>query len=592
MIPAGSQVIARVYALGLILAILVVALTPIHGALTANLWVIRGLPDHRVAIAVDDYVPGVGQRIPITRHNPDWIYPIGHATVESVHSDTVIARYDPATFRWPMGRHATVVEHTGQHIVIDAGRRSGFEAGLTVYGYVDHDRVLEARVQLAEADRATAVVLSRSGASGDLTGIGVTEYTVRTRASPLTAPWLRWLEALALIAAVLTPMIPGAGRAGASLGGRIRAAIERIGRIRGAPVVLDLALTPLVALVVVPFGATTITFLASATARTLAEAGRDVAVPPPFPEGSVAPLQVAAVIAYLAWIALTRTSPWIAGWRALSYRPAQLPGSEWTQTVGLWALHLIIAWAFASTLTGFLAGNLEQVGHLLWPGASISLADPASAMDGLRIAATTAPRWPGTVGSLQVSRYLLWSLTICGCLVGYGHTVVSILWKRPLLALDFTVAGWITNAVCYGPLLGAVVHHLLPDGDYTGVDPMVTEGPLYPAILITEVLVNALYTASIWNLGTYFGVMSYKGLRTTGFYAVVRHPSYTLEPLMFVLMMLPGLSGPWTWISAGSFLIKYWIRAEREEHFLATVAGSDHAAYRRLTPHKYIPGWV
>ena len=151
--------------------------------------------------------------------------------------------------------------------------------------------------------------------------------------------------------------------------------------------------------------------------------------------------------------------------------------------------------------------------------------------------------------------------------------------------------GWLTNAICYGPLLGAALHRVLPDPDYVGAHPTLTEGPLFYAMLGVEIGLNALYTATIWNLGPRFGVMSDKGLETRGFYAVVRHPSYTLEALMFAVMLLPGLSGGLQWLAVSSFFVKYGFRAEREDHFLS-VSAPEHAAYRRAVPDKFVPGLV
>jgi protein-S-isoprenylcysteine O-methyltransferase Ste14 len=89
-----------------------------------------------------------------------------------------------------------------------------------------------------------------------------------------------------------------------------------------------------------------------------------------------------------------------------------------------------------------------------------------------------------------------------------------------------------------------------------------------------------------------FGVMTDKGVRTTGFYSVVRHPSYTLEALMFLVMVLRDLNTASNWLAAlllYGFL--YWIRSERDENFMSH-SNPRYATYQQEVPWKYIPGLI
>jgi len=109
-------------------------------------------------------------------------------------------------------------------------------------------------------------------------------------------------------------------------------------------------------------------------------------------------------------------------------------------------------------------------------------------------------------------------------------------------------------------------------------------------MLTVEAGCNLLYTLSIWNLGKYFGVMTDKGLRTTGFYSIVRHPSYTLEALMFLCLALRGLSG-WQNVCAALavYVVLYYVRSEREDQFMG-ISNPGYVEYRQRTPWKFIPG--
>ncbi|MCX5657955.1 MAG: hypothetical protein NTZ48_07065 [Candidatus Omnitrophica bacterium] len=185
-------------------------------------------------------------------------------------------------------------------------------------------------------------------------------------------------------------------------------------------------------------------------------------------------------------------------------------------------------------------------------------------------------------------RYLLWSVTIIGCILGYAHTIFSYLWNKKIRNLDFTIAGWFTNAICYGPLLGFIIWQMVPP--LTGSSPIITEGPLHHMVLITELFLNLIYTLSIWNLGIMFGVMTDKGVRKNGFYGTIRHPSYTLESLMFVMIFLKGLSTFPQWCAVSMFIFTYYIRSEREDKFMSE-SNPDYREYKKAVPFKFIPGF-
>jgi protein-S-isoprenylcysteine O-methyltransferase Ste14 len=78
-------------------------------------------------------------------------------------------------------------------------------------------------------------------------------------------------------------------------------------------------------------------------------------------------------------------------------------------------------------------------------------------------------------------------------------------------------------------------------------------------------------------------------VRTSGYYAVVRHPSYTLESLMFVMLELKGLTTGAQWLPMGMYLFTYYLRSEREDHFMS-VSNPQYPNYRQNVPFKFIPG--
>lgn len=231
----------------------------------------------------------------------------------------------------------------------------------------------------------------------------------------------------------------------------------------------------------------------------------------------------------------------------------------------IWDLNLVIVFAFGNTLIGFLYGNIKAIYQLCSSGfGSISMES-----------------------YFTIARLSLYSISIMGCVMWYGYSLVGPLWNRHIRNLDFTILGWVTNAICY-PLLGFVLIKIVPP--HVGVEPTITGGPWYYLTFTTELFLNVLYTVSLYNMGKKFGVMADKGLVQSGFFSVVRHPSYTLEAIMFLCMCLMGFVKPSHWIGAFlSIVLAYYFRSEREDHFMS-VSNPDYAKYKEEVPYKYIPG--
>ncbi|MFA5987931.1 MAG: methyltransferase, partial [Candidatus Paceibacterota bacterium] len=226
----------------------------------------------------------------------------------------------------------------------------------------------------------------------------------------------------------------------------------------------------------------------------------------------------------------------------------------------MWGLHLAIVYVFASTLFGFLIGNTQ---------AMITIGIPKN-VDTF----------------FESLKYAIWSLTILGCIFGYGYSIFSLFWGKYIRHLDFTIMGWASNAVCY-PILGIYLWKYVPS--FSGLDPIITGGPLFYLMLVMGLILNILYMMTIWNLGTMFGVMSDKGVRTTGFYSVVRHPSYTLEVLMFLVLEMVGFTTWVQWVGISFYFIIYWIRSLREDNFMQ-YANPEYVEYQKQVPYKFIPG--
>jgi len=231
----------------------------------------------------------------------------------------------------------------------------------------------------------------------------------------------------------------------------------------------------------------------------------------------------------------------------------------------IWDLNLVIVFAFANILITFFYHNVKSIVSLSSGGMEFLSSEDF----------------------FGIARLSLYSISITGCMLGYGYSLVGPLWNKHIRNVDFTILGWVTNAICY-PLLGFILVKIVPS--HVGAEPTITAGPWYYLIFNAELLLNFLYTASVLNMGKKFGVMVDKGLVQSGFFSFVRHPSYTLETIMFLCICFTGFVKPVYWFGAFlSIVLIYYFRSEREDHFMS-ISNSDYAKYKEDVPYKYIPG--
>ena len=587
MLNRIERVLYQAYRLALMLGVLAVVLTPLHRAHTRHADLLHTGGDV-VEVGAEPDGLALGDRVRVFRFNPGWTEPIGFVEVTALRPDGFSAR-PVGRYQWPLGVQGSVVESTGPDVVVDIGERDGVSPRANLSVFVERERV--GRVRVIESGPNGARARRISGTVP--VGAAVSSFTVATQVAWFTSPGVVALEWAALAATLCLwawgVFSPQPGRWLAAL----RAGLVRLWRTGGAP--LRLVTHAVLGVIIVPvvvwfsWGALLHVLQAGAGHWTTWVSRVDLRAPL-VPWTSTAH-QLGIVILGSAWALLlirTTRSPAVALWRAVGFTPRLEGLPPAVRGLGVWLLHGLVFYAFGSTLTGFLQGNVSGLLRIGWAreGMVGSIADLPMAMVYMVTHTPSIGSWDEAA---HAARLALWSVTICGCLVGYGHTVVSILWKRsPIKNIDFTPVGWMVNAMCYGPLLGGVVYRL--HGSPPPVlDPSLAGGPAWAVQLAAEFLLNLLYTLSIWNLGTRFGVMVDKGVEDRGFYSFVRHPSYTLESLMFVTLGLTACAAPMHYALALVWPVKYFLRSERDDQFMAASSG-DYVAYRERVTWKYIPG--
>ncbi len=541
----------------LLLFFVLIVLAPFHAMSTRHLTVSQTIDATLAEISGDVQGLERGDRVTLYRFNHDWKAPIGEATVEEVAPTSAKIRIDPRDLTWPVGRHGIVTPNADGKSFVSIGSAQGFAEGDVLNLFRDRVNVGQAQILHAEDSRSEIrIPRGVDAAAGPLTA---SEFTYATQVTLFKNPLLSAIEmsaiALALFAYAITAV--------RSKRSPFIVLGENLRRIRvprthafwlvhlavGIPFTWFLAKMPLY------LGGYIVSYVSSHFFAHYLYPYTMIDAVLPVAYGIIA-------ILYYGYLSLYRKSPILAFWKLISYQGRSSVGKvSFKRGLMLWALHLIIVYAFGATLLGFLRGDIA---------AAIAIGFPA----------------PTIEAAFEQAKFIIWALTVVGVLIGYGYSVISILWGKYIRNLDFTVTGWLTNGFCY-PFLGIVIWQMTPA--FTGVDPIITGGPLLYLMLVLGLVLNLLYMFSIFNLGILFDLMTDKGVRTSGFYSVIRHPNYTLEASMFFVTELVGLAAGVQWLGLSMYVFLYWIRSEREDNFMEW-SNPEYAAYQKTTPWKFIPG--
>jgi hypothetical protein len=607
------------------MAVLVILLTPLNQLGMRQYNTERILPDNKIEFLESDKDAfAVGDHLPIYRFNPEWQKPIGEVEVLAYDNGSWLARYDPKTFRWPMANQGAIIKSDAQFVYLNVGQSVGVKAGDTWHVFAGSEIIGKVIIHsVTESESVAQLVQPFPGLEShsleskslenqsreNLVGLHVSPYYIANQIIVFDQPWIRIFQITVLLAAFavwvwsIFSKIPG----------KVWYEVCQTFRDTIATVSTTTRFRTL-AIIGVPisFGLGVFTWNILCYVNWyihLALLGESVEQ---FPTFGTPWMQIIFSATWYAVLFGMRRSPISYAVEKIRYQPMQftwLPPQA--KPYVLWFLHLFVYYAFTNTLGKVVVDNMQVMVDHAWPTfrataeptisagflswVDLFVADFSSTKhlvdrfyELFVYMSTNAATISEPATWFVLLRLGIWSLTICVSLCLYTYTVICILWTRTALRnIDFTLAGWVSTAVCYGPLLGAPLHHSIPSAN--GLDPTYVIDLWMWITLTIELLLNVLYMLSIFNMGLKFGVMVDKGVRTSGFYAVIRHPSYLLEALMFVIIGLIALSGPLQWFAISVFFVKYWLRSEREDQFMSG-SNPDFLTYKQQTPWKFIPG--
>lgn len=489
----------------------------------------------------------IGQTLPIFRYNETWQKKLGDIVIEKIESGTALASFDPQKFVWPMGRQGQITESSGANVLISLGSTLGLKNGDRLIVFDGRKNIGKLEITKVSKNKSLAKVLYSP--QDNQIGLTVSEYTVATQAVLFQN---RILSLAELLLIALTVIVHSA-----LFIFRKKSLLKTLAK-RFKKIFNNLHRNSLKLLLNLIFEALFIWFIANLIIYFIvyfSNSDQILSFRPFF--------YLIGIFWYILYFLKKKRSPTLAFWSFLSYGNYKSePKKTFLRYLMIWIGSLIIFYVFAINLIGFLRANNNEVLNIFGRN-KIS-----------------------NEGIFEILRYSLWSLTILVCFVAYSYSLVSFIWGKYVRNLDFTITGWLTNGFCY-PLFGVIIWQMVPP--LRGSDPIIASGVWWYFMLCLELFLNLLYTASIINLGLIFGVMSDKGLRTSGFFSVIRHPNYALESMMFVVLFSGGLSTAGQWIAVGMYMFIYFLRSEREDNFM-NYSNPGYAGYKKQTPSKFIPG--
>jgi protein-S-isoprenylcysteine O-methyltransferase Ste14 len=587
-----NRVCHHLYVIALLMATLVLLLAPLHLHYTVHAPIAETLDQGRVRfLPVDGQVPRAGASIYYFRYSGEWVHPVGRLKVLSVHpTEGVLAQAVDRSFRFPLGTQGTVTWQSPDHrkIRVNVGRDAGLAPNTSMQLFRNGRRFASALpTQVNASDAELEIQGSRRV---NALGAQASIYIVENSVSYVAVPWLLTLELVACIGLVLLLLF----RAFAPQ------RWERVVRLTRATFALlskprrfwVFVLSPVFLYFGVRFLLRSWDHVVNSLARLLkqpwlsrlAHADSDLVL-------GIA-LAVAAT-AFLWVFGEARRSPWAILREKTRYVPPtyrRLTFKWFDRSLVVWLLQVVIVYAFSNTLVTVLRNNTVAMAALAFPEVSVKLSSPAEVYQTVVQLMSVGPTHTTWAVSFQALNLLIFSVTIVGSLVGYLYGVVSIVWgKECVRNVDFTLTGWLVNALCYGPLLGVALWGMMPH-TYSG-HPGIVDGPIHYVGLVCGLLLNLLYSFSIYNMWTRFGVMVDKGMVTNLMFSVVRHPCYTLEGVMFAVLGLGSVGSQLAFVLSAVHVFNYWLRSERDEDFMSA-SNEQYEGYRQQVTYKYLPGLI
>jgi protein-S-isoprenylcysteine O-methyltransferase Ste14 len=167
-----------------------------------------------------------------------------------------------------------------------------------------------------------------------------------------------------------------------------------------------------------------------------------------------------------------------------------------------------------------------------------------------------------------------------------GYMIESPRLSNHVRSVDRSASGWFATMSCYSPFSGVTMLIIPWDPTYEIV---MSTGAFRDFIMVSVVVLTLVTLGAVAVLGLKASNLTHRGVVTTGPYAVVRHPIYSLKLLSWLAIALPTL-GLTSALGLAMWGLIYVARAITEERHLRQ--DPDYIAYEKRVKYRFIPGLI
>jgi hypothetical protein len=372
MIPRLNFLCRISFDLAFLFLFLFVLLFPFHQRATSHFNIARTIDSSHIYFETDSKTQiGLGEHLPVYRFNPDWKSELGKVRVDQVQGGMVYCSFNPARFRWPMGRHGRIVEMlSSDRVKVNIGKSLGLQNGYHLLLF--KERRLVGKIELTEVQEGFSVARVLEKNEPALLGLTVTEFLVATQVVHYRNTLLSFGELIALLSVVClygyfyrrhhqSPFL--------TYGPLCTAWLRGLYKRTGVRFAVQIGAGCFFVWFVSNVFVNALTYLSNHLAPWIQSwSGNTVPLIHFNQWSNLFPLYVLGSIAACAYLLKTSRSPVLGFWDLFQYRHRSVDWLNGFPREGMiWFLQVIIFYAFGSNLVFFINGNLTEVIKIAWP---------------------------------------------------------------------------------------------------------------------------------------------------------------------------------------------------------------------------------
>lgn len=167
-----------------------------------------------------------------------------------------------------------------------------------------------------------------------------------------------------------------------------------------------------------------------------------------------------------------------------------------------------------------------------------------------------------------------------------GYMIESPRLSNHVRSVDSSASGWLATMSCYSPFSGVTMLIIPWEPTY---EIAMAAGGFRDFVMVSVMALTAVTLGAVAVLGLKASNLTHRGVVTSGPYAVVRHPIYSLKLMSWFAIALPTLSLT-SVLGLTLWGLIYVARAITEERHLRK--DPAYIAYEKQVKYRFIPGVI